>query len=46
MLSGPRPIVSRAFEIWPYHEAADFAELPPERLGAPRDGERGSLGVA
>ncbi len=28
-------------EIRPYYEAADFAELPPpERLGAPRDGER------
>lgn len=34
-------------EIRPYYEAADFADLlPPERLAAPRDGERGKLGNA
>jgi hypothetical protein len=34
-------------EIRPFYEAADLAEfLTPEELAAPRDGERGKLGVA
>ena len=34
-------------EIRPFFEAADLAEfMPPEELSAPRDGERGKLGVA
>jgi hypothetical protein len=34
-------------EIRPFYEAADLAEfMPPEDLKAPRDGERGKLGVA
>ena len=34
-------------EIRPFYEAADLAEfLTPEELGAPREGERGKLGVA
>ena len=34
-------------EIRPFYEAADLAEfLTPEELSAPRDGERGTLGVA
>jgi hypothetical protein len=34
-------------EIRPFFEAADLAELmTPEELAAPRDGERGKLGVA
>ena len=34
-------------EIRPFHEAADLAEfMTPEELSAPRDGERGKLGVA
>ncbi|HEY1561892.1 MAG TPA: YciI family protein [Caulobacteraceae bacterium] len=34
-------------EIRPFYEAADLAEfLPPEDLAAPREGERGRLGVA
>jgi hypothetical protein len=34
-------------EIRPFFEAADLAEfLTPEELSAPRDGERGKLGVA
>src|ERR1700752_2874877 len=34
-------------EIRPFYEAADLAEfLSPEELSAPRDGERGKLGVA
>jgi hypothetical protein len=34
-------------ELRPFFEAADFAELmSPEQLAAPRDGERGKLGVA
>jgi len=34
-------------EIIPFYEAADLAEfVTPEELAAPRDGERGKLGVA
>jgi hypothetical protein len=34
-------------EIRPFFEAADLAEfMTPEELAAPRDGERGRLGVA
>ncbi len=34
-------------EIRPFYEAADLAEfMTPEQLAAPRDGERGKLGVA
>jgi len=34
-------------EIRPFYEAADLAEfVSPEELKAPRDGERGKLGVA
>jgi len=34
-------------EIRPFYEAADLAEfMSPEELSAPRDGERGKLGVA
>ena len=34
-------------EIRPFFEAADLAEfVTPEELSAPRDGERGKLGVA
>ena len=34
-------------EIRPFYEVADLAEfLTPEELSAPRDGERGKLGVA
>jgi hypothetical protein len=34
-------------EIRPFYEAADLAEfMAPEELAAPRDGERGKLGVA
>ena len=34
-------------EIRPFYEAADLAEfMTPEELAAPRDGERGKLGVA
>ena len=34
-------------EIRPFYEAADFAEfMTPEERAAPRDGERGKLGVA
>jgi hypothetical protein len=34
-------------EIRPFYEAADLAEfLTPEQLAAPREGERGKLGVA
>jgi hypothetical protein len=36
-----------AIELWPFLEAEDLAEfLTPEELAAPRDGERGALGVA
>lgn len=41
-MSGPSEI-----EIRPFLEVADLAEfLTPEELSAPRDGERGKLGVA
>ena len=41
-MAGPSEI-----EIWPFLEAEDLAEfLTPEELAAPRDGERGTLGVA
>jgi hypothetical protein len=34
-------------EIRPFYEAADLAEfVTPEELAAPRDGDRGKLGVA
>ena len=34
-------------EFRPFYEAADLAEfMTPEELSAPRDGERGKLGVA
>jgi hypothetical protein len=34
-------------EIRPFYEAADLAEfMSPEELSAPREGERGKLGVA
>ena len=34
-------------EIRPFYEVADLAEfMTPEELSAPRDGERGKLGVA
>jgi len=34
-------------ELRPFFEAADLAEfMTPEQLAAPRDGERGKLGVA
>ena len=34
-------------EIRPFYEAADLAEfMTPEELSAPREGERGTLGVA
>ena len=44
----PNPSAGRAeIEIRPFFEAADLAEfLTPEELSAPRDGERGKLGVA
>jgi hypothetical protein len=38
---------SGEIEIRPFYEAADLAEfVTPEELAAPRDGERGKLGVA
>jgi hypothetical protein len=41
-MSGPNEV-----EIRPFHEAADLAGfITPEELSAPRDGERGKLGVA
>jgi hypothetical protein len=34
-------------EIRPFYEAADLAEfMTPEELSAPREGQRGKLGVA
>ena len=42
----PMPGTSE-MEIRPFYEAADLAEfMTPEELAAPRDGERGKLGVA
>ena len=41
-MAGPSEI-----ELWPFLEAEDLAEyLTPGELAAPRDGERGKLGVA
>ena len=44
----PSPVAgSSEIEIRPFYEAADLAEfMTPEELAAPRDGERGKLGVA
>jgi hypothetical protein len=44
----PNPGPGRSeMEIRPFYEAADLAEfVTPEELAAPRDGERGKLGVA
>jgi len=44
----PHPPTGRSeMEIRPFYEAADLAEfVTPEELAAPRDGERGKLGVA
>jgi hypothetical protein len=44
----PNPLPGRnEIEIRPFYEAADLAEfMSPEELQAPRDGERGKLGVA
>ena len=44
----PNPMPGRSeMEIRPFYEAADLAEfVTPEELAAPRDGERGKLGVA
>ena len=41
------PNLPGEMEIRPVYEAADLAEfVTPEQLAAPRDGERGKLGVA
>ena len=41
------PGMKGAMEIRPFYEAADLAGfMPPEELNAPREGERGKLGVA
>ena len=43
----PMPGKKSEIEIRPFYEAADLAEfVTPEELAAPRDGERGKLGVA
>jgi hypothetical protein len=44
----PNPMSGKSeIEIRPFFEAADLAEfVTPEELAAPRDGERGKLGVA
>ena len=44
----PNPMPGRSeIEIRPFFEAADLAGfVTPEELSAPRDGERGKLGVA
>ena len=44
----PAPTSGRSeMEIRPFFEVADLAEfMTPEELAAPRDGERGKLGVA
>ena len=44
----PSPTSGRSeIEIRPFYEAADLAEfMTPEELAAPRDGDRGKLGVA
>ena len=41
------PGMKTEMELRPFYEAADLAEfVTPEDLAAPRDGERGKLGVA
>ena len=41
------PGMKSEMEIRPFYEAADLAEfMTPEELSAPREGERGKLGVA
>jgi hypothetical protein len=43
----PMPGTKSEMEIRPFYEAADLAEfVTPEELAAPREGERGKLGVA
>ena len=43
----PMPGMKSEMEIRPFYEAADLAGfITPEELAAPRDGERGKLGVA
>ena len=43
----PLPGMKGSMEIRPFYEAEDLAEfMTPEELAAPRDGERGRLGVA
>lgn len=43
----PMPGTKSEMEIRPFYEAADLAGfVTPEELEAPRDGERGQLGVA
>src|SRR5262245_54207013 len=43
----PIPGTKSEMEIRPFYEAADLAGfVTPEELAAPRDGERGKLGVA
>lgn len=44
----PTPAAGKSeMEIRPFYEAADLAEfMTPEQLAAPRDGDRGKLGVA
>lgn len=43
----PMPGTKNEMEIRPFYEAADLAAfMTPEELAAPRDGDRGKLGVA
>ncbi|TGX39325.1 YciI family protein [Sphingomonas naasensis] len=43
----PNPMPGAQIEIWPFLEAADLGDfVSPEELAAPREGERGKLGVA
>ena len=44
----PNPVRGKSeIEIRPFYEAADLAEfVTPEELAAPREGDRGKLGVA
>ena len=44
----PSPMTGKSeMELRPFYEAADLSEyMTPEELSAPRDGERGKLGVA
>ena len=44
----PNPMPGKSeMEIRPFYEAADLAEfMTPEELSAPREGDRGKLGVA